>query len=102
MLCCVPPEQRPAVPLDQARRLPRYLDEHRERVAWDRKLARILLETGAALPAADSKPVNGAGGGEPARLRGLPAIGRNVKGAIPGTRPEDCIRRLDRERKRRS
>ena len=26
------------------------------------------------------------------RLRGIPAIGRNVTGAIPHTRPEDCLR----------
>lgn len=27
-------------------------------------------------------------GGDPRRLRGIPAIGRGVTGAIPGTRPE--------------
>lgn len=30
--------------------------------------------------------------GDHRKLRGIPAIGRNVRGAIPGTNPEDCIR----------
>lgn len=31
-------------------------------------------------------------GGDARKLRGIPAIGRNVRGAIPGTNPEDCLR----------
>ena len=30
-------------------------------------------------------------GGDERRLRGIPAIGRNVTGAIPGTRPGDNL-----------
>ncbi len=30
--------------------------------------------------------------GDERRLRGIPAIGRGVTGAIPGTRPEDSVR----------
>jgi hypothetical protein len=45
------------VQVDQARRLPRYLDLDAERVEFERKLARILLETGAELPK-DVKPIN--------------------------------------------
>jgi hypothetical protein len=93
-------EQRPAVPVDQARRLPRYLDLQAERVAFERKLARILLELDAELPK-DAKPINGAGGGEPARLRGLPAIGRNVSGAVPGTDPLKALLAKERRQRRR-
>jgi hypothetical protein len=32
-------------------------------------------------------------------LRGIPAIGRGVDGATPGTNPEDCIDRLDASRR---
>jgi hypothetical protein len=68
-----------------------------ERAAFEHELAKILFETGAELPK-NAKPVNGAGGGEPARLRGSPAIGRNVSGAIPGTDPLNAL--LAKERKR--
>jgi hypothetical protein len=99
MLWLVRRDRLPAVPLDRARRLPRYLDAELQRIEFQRKLARILLETGVELPAATAKPINGAGGGEPARLRGLPAIGRNVSGAIPGTDPVRAL--LAKERRRR-
>ena len=82
-------------------RLPRYLAA--EGRADDlRKLAKILLETGAALDAVEPewKPVNGAGGGEPARLRGLPAFGSNVTGAIPGTNPVAAPLAKERGRRR--
>ena len=52
-------------------RLPRYLDELSERITWERKLARILLEVGE--PAPDPKSYGTAGGDE-RRLRELPAI----------------------------
>lgn len=32
-------------------------------------------------------------GGDPQRLRGIPAIGRNVQGHIPGTHPEQAATR---------
>ena len=32
-------------------------------------------------------------------LRGIPAIGRGVDGATPGTNPEDCIDRIDATRR---
>ena len=34
----------------------------------------------------------GPAGGDNHQLRGIPAIGKGVTGAIPGSRPEDCIR----------
>ena len=92
-------EQKPARPVDQARRLPRYLDLHAERVAFERKLARILLELADAPK--EPKPINGAGGGESARLRGLPAIGRNVSGAIPGTDPLAALLAKENRKRRR-
>lgn len=61
------------------------LDRHNARV-----LARILKETAADHP----PPTRGAtAGGDSRKLRGIPAIGRGVSGAIPGTRPEDAIHR---------
>lgn len=63
--------------------LPRFLDTRAED---ERKLARILLETGASVP----EPARTAGataGGDERRLRGIPAIGRGVSGAISGTQP---------------
>jgi len=82
-------------------RLPRFY-LHQQKAEDLRKLARILLETGASLDELQGKtwkPVNGAGGAEPARLRGLPAIGRNVSGAIPGTDPLRAL--LAKESRRR-
>lgn len=75
---------------DDARLLPRYRErgdllEQRRR---ERQQAAVLLDTPAPeLPAAPlrhllTKP------GDPRQLRGIPAIGRSVTGAIPGTDPE--------------
>lgn len=55
------------------------LDAHNARV-----LARIALETSAA-PASLSRGVTA--GGDARRLRGIPAIGRGVAGAVPGSAP---------------
>lgn len=43
----------------------------------------------ALLEANTDKPRSGAG--DPQRLRGLPVVGRNVAGHIPGTRPDRII-----------
>lgn len=66
-----------------SRILPRYLDN--DKAAWDQKLARILIEVGEPAPA--SKTFRSAPAGDERTLRGIPAIGRNVAGAIPGTSP---------------
>lgn len=59
-----------------------------ERARCDRANARLFgelsLSSGAALP--KSKYVGTAG--DERTLRGIPAIGRNVSGHIPGTHPE--------------
>lgn len=60
----------------------RYTDQHLED---ERKIARILLETGEAAPV--QTVARATLGGDERRLRGIPAIGRGVSGAIPGTRP---------------
>jgi hypothetical protein len=59
--------------------LPRYAQEP----DFQQKLARILLEVGE--PAPPSTGVTA--GGDERRLRGIPAIGRGVTGAVPGTAP---------------
>jgi hypothetical protein len=46
--------------------------------------ARILLEVGEDLP---SSTGGATAAGDARRLRGLPAVGRGIGGAIPGTRP---------------
>jgi len=70
-----------------AERLPRfYLAQ--QRIEDERKLAKIILEAG------DEEPVKvgrATSGGDPRRLRGLPAIGRNVSGS---TRDTDPVRAL--------
>ena len=59
----------------------------------DRRITAIILETGCSSDEAEAK-VRGprllsrsADGHDAARLRGLPAIGRNVSGAIRNTDP---------------
>jgi hypothetical protein len=59
-------------------------------VDLDRQLARIALEVGGDLP--DHGAATAAG--DPRKLRGLPAIGYGVGGAIAGTQPErETLRR---------
>lgn len=48
----------------------------------ERAVARALLE------ANEDRTWVASTGADPRRLRGIPAIGRNVSGAIPGTDPE--------------
>lgn len=68
--------------------LPRYTA--RTEAADDHaKIARILIEVGEPAPVTILRAT---AGGDERRLRGIPAIGRGVAGAVPGTRPEDCIR----------
>lgn len=64
----------------------------------ERKLAAILLETGEALPV--KQTAGSTSGGDEQRLRGLPAVGRGVSGAIKGTDPlGEVIRREGRRRR---
>jgi hypothetical protein len=82
-----------------ARILPRF-DAELERIEDERRLGRLLLETGEAAP---PKTTAGASnGGDWERLRGLPAIGRGVSGAVRGSDPlGEVLRREHRLRRRR-
>lgn len=69
--------------------LPRF-NAALERQQDERKLARILLETGPTeLPTTVSKATLA---GDPRRLRGIPVVGRGVPGVSPGTNPIGVIR----------
>ena len=82
--------------------LPRFyrLQQAREDA---RKLAKIILETGEVPDAMkNGKPLTrSADGHDPARLRGLPAIGRNVSGAIRGSDPLGALIRKENGRRTR-
>ena len=56
-------------------------------------LAKILCETESAEPPTAAGTTSG---GDEARLRGLPAIGRGVSGAIPGTSPVGAVMRKEK------
>lgn len=66
-----------------SRILPRF-DAHNQRIQDEQKLARILVEVGEPAPQAIG---HATAGGDERRLRGIPAIGRGVAGAVPGTAP---------------
>lgn len=72
-------------------KVPQYLPRfyrHQQEIEDERRLAKILLETGEAPDGNGSMPLRrSADGHDPARLRGLPAIGRNVSGAINNSDP---------------
>jgi hypothetical protein len=54
----------------------------------ERKIAQAILEAGDAPPELNGRVLRrSADGHEPSRLRGLPAIGRNVSGAVRGSDP---------------
>lgn len=59
-----------------------------------RQLARIAKEVGGSLADEKSDRTYGSTAGDERTLRGIPAIGRGVSGAIPGSRP-DALRNLD-------
>lgn len=63
-----------------AQTLPRFQAEH-ERVSDERKLAKILLETGTALPDVNARAT---APGDTRKLRGIPAHANGVTGVITG------------------
>lgn len=74
--------------------LPRFLAELEKREDL-RRLVKILAESGDDTN--EPGPVGGTSGGDWERLRGLPAVGRGVSGAIRGTDPaRETIRRDSR------
>lgn len=58
--------------------------------ADQQKIARILLETGEAAPM--MRTAGATNGGDERKLRGIPAIGRGVAGAIKGSTPHNSGR----------
>lgn len=65
-------------------KLDRWFERELLRSHSERVIGKIEREVGSR-----AKPVEGAtAAGDPSRLRGLPAIGRGVGGAINGTDPE--------------
>jgi hypothetical protein len=84
-----------AVSLDQSHLASRLLRSELDSIARQ-QLAKIALET------AEQPPVTpgAAAGGDPGRLRGLPAIAKGVTGTMPGSDPlgETLRRERDRER----
>ncbi len=53
-------------------------------------VARALRDSVDTTPMRDGPATTG---GDPKRLRGIPAIGRNVQGHVPGTHPEQATLR---------
>jgi hypothetical protein len=68
----------------------RRFHAHSERIDDERKVARIVLESGVldvtATVAKATLP------GDNRRLRGIPVVARGVSGVSPGTHPSDAMR----------
>lgn len=71
--------------------LPRF-NAAMQRIDDERKLAKILLESGADLPD-DRKHSHATAPGDTRKLRGIPAIGRGVAGVMPRTNPTSELAR---------
>lgn len=61
-----------------------------EREALDRSMRHGATETGGGRRTIDPR----APGGDPERLRNIPAIGRSVQGHVPGTQPEQAVMKM--------
>jgi len=82
-------------------RLPRFY-RWQEQLEDERKLAKILLESGGSLDeVAGPKLVNGADGHNWQRMRGLPIVAKGVRGVAPGTDPVGELLRKENGRRRR-
>jgi hypothetical protein len=64
-----------------------WVKHHETRRNLEQQQARIILETGEDEPATNKATA----AGDSRKLRGIPAIGYGVTGAIPGTRPGDRL-----------
>lgn len=83
-----------------AQLLPRYYARQQERED-ERRLARILLETGASDTTPGTALTRSADGHEWARRRGLPLVGRGIGGTAPGTSPLGALMRKENGRRQR-
>ena len=73
--------------------LPRFTDH---RIEDERKIARIILETGEAPAATVARATLP---GDTRRLRGIPSVARGVAGVSPGTDPyAETMRRMRADR----
>jgi hypothetical protein len=84
--------------------LPRFYRDMQE-IEDQAKIAKIILETGCSADEAEVRAgvrllSRSADGHDPARLRGLPAIGRNVSGAIRDTDPLQALLRKEGRQRR--
>lgn len=66
----------------------RRFNQAMERVEDERKLGRILQETGETPKSVARATL----AGDPRRLRGIPVIARGVSGTSPGTDPSTVLR----------
>jgi hypothetical protein len=83
-----------------SRLLPRFF-RYLEQLKDEEKIAQAIREAGEAPPDSNGRVLRrSANGHDPARLRGLPAIGRNVTGASPGTDPVNALLRKEGGRRR--
>lgn len=78
----------------------RFYRRQQEAIAHAKLLAKLALEADDG--ATFKRPARAADAADGRTLRGLPAIGPNVGGAIPGTSPEAEIIRRDEQRRRRA
>jgi hypothetical protein len=77
--------------------LPRFYRFQQE-IEDERKLARIILETGCAAPPRSAPGATAAG--DSARMRGVPILGRGTSGTAPGTSPLGQLMRSENRRQR--
>lgn len=66
--------------------LQRFTQRQQQREA-EQKLAQLLLASGEAVTSTSTMAAHATAAGDPHRLRGIPAIGYSVPGAIPGSNP---------------
>jgi hypothetical protein len=74
-----------------------YLQRKQMETTQARQLAKIMLEVGADNPTEES-PSSATAAGDTSKLRGIPAIGRGVAGAIGGTDPLREVLKAERDR----
>lgn len=80
---------RDPIPYDG--RINRHLRRAQENARTAKLVARIARDTGGDL-AQERKKLHAWTPSDSITLRGIPAVGRSVAGAIRHTRPTDCIR----------
>lgn len=86
-----PPVRLDELPISNEGRGLRYIRRQRENIELDRQLIQIAIEADANIPTAPSTVAQATLPGDERRLRGIPAIGRGVAGAINGSRPGDGL-----------